>query len=139
MAALTPVIAIHVAAAIGAVVTGPIALWARRGRTQHPKLHRAFGYAWVTLMILTAVSAMFIPAGKLLPSFAGFSPIHLFVPVVFGMLIVSFYQLAQGNIGAHRRVMQRLYIGACLIAGAFTLLPSRFLGHLVLGQWIGIA
>ncbi|MBG9387731.1 DUF2306 domain-containing protein [Caenimonas aquaedulcis] len=139
MAALTPVIAIHVAAALGAVVTGPIALWARRGRSQHPKLHRAFGYAWVTLMVIAATSAIFIPAGSELPSIAGFSPIHLFVPVVFGMLFASFYQLAKGNIGAHRRLMQRLYVGACVIAGSFTLLPNRFLGHLVLGQWMGIA
>ena len=47
-------------AALGAIVTGPVALWARKGRTQRPKLHRAFGYAWVTLMVVTAVSAMFI-------------------------------------------------------------------------------
>ena len=34
--------------------------------------------------------------------------------------------------------MQRLYVGACLVAGAFTLLPGRFLGQLVLGQWLGL-
>jgi uncharacterized membrane protein len=28
---LTPVIAIHMTAAIGALVTGPVALWARKG------------------------------------------------------------------------------------------------------------
>lgn len=34
--------------------------------------------------------------------------------------------------------MQRLYVGACLVAGAFTLLPQRYLGELVLGQWLGL-
>ena len=29
--------------------------------------------------------------------------------------------------------MQRLYIGACVIAGLFTLLPGRFLGSLLWG------
>ncbi|MDB5870898.1 MAG: putative rane protein [Ramlibacter sp.] len=135
---LAPEIAIHVTAAIGAVVTGPIALWARRGRLQRPKLHRAFGYAWVTLMIVTAISALFIQGGRL-PNIAGFSPIHLLVPVTLVALFASFYLLAKGNITGHRLVMQRLYIGACVVAGSFTLLPNRFLGHLVLGQWLGIA
>ena len=34
--------------------------------------------------------------------------------------------------------MQGLYVGACLVAGVFTLLPGRFLGNLVLGQWLGL-
>ena len=37
---LTPVIAIHMTAALGALVTGPIALWARKGAAQRPRLHR---------------------------------------------------------------------------------------------------
>ena len=50
---LSPTIAIHMTAALGAVVVGPVALWARRrGSPQRPRLHRAFGYAWVTLMVL---------------------------------------------------------------------------------------
>ncbi|HYF41758.1 MAG TPA: DUF2306 domain-containing protein, partial [Ramlibacter sp.] len=48
---LTPLIAIHLSAALGAIATGPVALWARKGRVQRPRLHRAFGYAWVTLML----------------------------------------------------------------------------------------
>ena len=57
---LTPLIAVHMSAAIGAILTGPIALWARKSASQHPKLHRAFGYAWVTLMVVTAVSVALI-------------------------------------------------------------------------------
>ena len=33
---ITPVIAIHMAAALAAVAIGPIALWARQGATQRP-------------------------------------------------------------------------------------------------------
>ena len=60
---ITPVIAIHMAAALAAVAIGPIALWARQGATQRPRIHRAAGYAWVTLMVATAVSALFISGG----------------------------------------------------------------------------
>ena len=134
---LAPEIAVHVTAAIGAVVTGPIALWARKGRQQRPRLHRAFGHAWVILMLATAVSALFVRGGRL-PNVAGFSPIHLLIPVVLGMLALSFWFLAKGNITGHKRTMQRLYIGACLVAGGFTLLPGRLLGELLWVDTLGL-
>ena len=125
---LTPAIAIHLAAALAAVAIGPIALWARRGATQRPGLHRAAGYAWVTLMAATAVSALFISGGAG-PRWGSFGLIHLLIPATLGLLALSFVQLARRNIAGHRRIMQRTYIGACLVAGAFTLLPGRYLGH----------
>ncbi|MRD47824.1 DUF2306 domain-containing protein [Caenimonas koreensis] len=128
MSPVTPVIAIHMTAAILAVVTGPIALWARKGALQRPKLHRAFGYAWVTLMIIAAASAFFIRGGHL-PNINGFSPIHLFIPFVFFGLVRAFWALAKGNVVAHRKFMTNLYWGACVGAGAFALLPSRIVGN----------
>ncbi len=135
---LTPLIAIHLTAAITATVIGPFALWARKGRTQHPKLHRAFGYAWVTMLLVTAVSALFIRDFRL-PNIAGYRLIHLLIPIALYMLFRAFQQLSRGNIAGHRAAMQRLYIGACLIAGGFTLLPQRYLGQLVWSQWLGLA
>jgi uncharacterized membrane protein len=134
---LTPLIAIHLSAALGALTFGPVALWARQGRTQRPKLHRAFGYAWVTLMVITAVSALFIRDFHL-PNLAGYTPIHLLVPFTLVSLVGAFVHLARGNIAGHRKTMQGLYVGACLVAGAFTLLPGRYLGQLVWGQWLGL-
>ncbi len=137
MQALSPIVAVHLMAALTAVVIGPVALWARKGATQRPKLHRAFGYAWVTLMVIAAVSALFIKA-EVMPLFAGMGPIHALAFITLGMLALSFWFLAQGNINGHRKTMQNLYIGACLVAGSFTLLPGRFLGNLVWGQWLGL-
>ncbi len=125
---LTPVIAIHLAAALAATAIGPVALWARQGTTQRPRLHRAAGYAWVTLMVAAAISAIFINGGNG-PRWGSFGLIHLLVPMTLGMLVLSFVFLARRNIEGHRKTMQRVYIGACLVAGAFTLLPSRYLGH----------
>ncbi len=130
---LTPLIAVHMTAALLAVATGPIALWARKGATQRPRLHRAFGYAWVTLMVVTAVSAIFIRDSQL-PNLAGFTPIHLLIPVTLFGLFGAFWFLARGNINGHRKTMQRLYLGACVVAGGFTLLPGRYLGNLLWGQ-----
>jgi len=139
---LTPVIAIHLFAALAALVIGPLALWARRGHAtqanlQRPRLHRAAGYAWVTLMLITAVSALFIRDFNL-PNIAGYTPIHLLVPFTLGSLFLAFRHLLRGNIAGHRQNMLGLYVGGCIVAGAFTLLPSRTLGQLVWGQWLGL-
>lgn len=124
----TPIIAIHLTAAVAATMLGPIALWARRSGAARPRLHRAAGYAWVTFMLVTALSAVFIQGDKG-PRFAGFGLVHLLIPVTVAMLFLSFRHLLRGNITGHRKTMQRLYLGACVVAGAFTLLPDRLLGH----------
>ncbi|MGE0351046.1 DUF2306 domain-containing protein [Hydrogenophaga sp.] len=140
---LTPLIAVHMTAAIAAIAIGPIALWARRGHAaghplrQRPRLHRAAGYAWVTLMLVTAISAIFIRDFRL-PNIAGYTPIHLLVPIVFGSLFFSFRYLLRGNLNAHRRLMVWLYVSACLVAGAFTLLPNRYLGNLLWHEWLAL-
>jgi len=134
---LTPVIAIHMTASLGALLIGPVAIWARRGQTTRPTLHRAAGYAWVTLMVASALSALFIRDHQL-PNLWGYSPIHLLVPVTLGGLTMAFVALARRNLAAHRKAMQNLYWQACVGAGLFTLLPGRFLGQWVWGQWLGL-
>lgn len=135
---MTPAVAIHLSAALGALVLGPVALWARRGAQQRPRLHRAFGYAWVTLMVMTALSALFIHGARL-PHIHGYSAIHLLVPLTLFGLVGAFRFLARGNIRAHRQIMTGLYFGACVGAGLFTLLPDRLLGRLLWGDWLGVS
>ena len=132
---LTPLIAVHMSAATAALVLGPVALWARLGRRQRPRLPRAMGYAWVTLMLATALTAVFIRDFKL-PNIAGYTPLHLLVPVTLGSLVAAFWCLARRDIRGHSRWMRSLYVLACVGAGIFTLLPSRYLGGLL---WGGLA
>ena len=135
---MSPVIAVHLTAAVGALVLGPVVLWSRKGRVQRPTLHRSMGYAWDTLIALTALSAVFIRDCRL-PNIGGYTPVHLLVPATFIGLALAFFHLARRDIAGHRRVMQITYIPACLVAGGFTLLPSRYLGQLLWGQWLGLA
>lgn len=134
---IEPVIAIHASAASLATAIGPVILWARRRGAALPRLHRGAGYAWVTLMVLTAVSAMFIRNSPL-ALLGGFSLIHLLIPFTLGTLVVAFRRLFRGDIAGHRSSMRSLYVGACVVAGIFTLSPHRLLGQLVWGQWFGL-
>jgi uncharacterized membrane protein len=131
LSSLSPQVIIHLFAALSAAAIGPFALWARLSRLQRPKLHRALGYAWVTLMIISAVSAIFIHSH--FPQWWRFSWIHLLIPVTLFGLFGAFWFLAKGNIRGHRKAMLSLYFGACLGAGVFTLMPGRFLGQFIWG------
>ena len=133
---LTPLIAVHMTSAIGAVILGPFALWARMGSTQRPWLHRAMGYAYVTFMLLAAFTSLFIRDFQL-PNLYGFTWIHLLVPVTLTGLWVAFRAIARKDYVTHRITMQILYVSACVIAGGFTLLPSRYLGQLIWHEWLG--
>jgi len=134
---LTPLIAVHMSAALGALLLGPVAIWARKGATQRPRLHRAFGYGFATLMLAAAISACFIRDYGL-PNVQGFTPIHLLIPVTILGLFNGFHALYRGHLARHRKGMVSLYLGACVTAGAFTLLPGRYLGQLIWGQWLGL-
>jgi uncharacterized membrane protein len=133
---LTPLIAVHMTAAIGAVLIGPFALWARMGSKKRPWMHRAMGYAYATLMLMAAVSSCFILDFNL-PNWNGYTLIHLLIPVTLISLWVAFRAIARRDFVTHRITMQSLYVGACLIAGGFTLLPSRYLGQLIWHEWLG--
>jgi uncharacterized membrane protein len=61
----------------------------------------------------------------------------LLIPVTLGGLFFGLRAMLAGNFKAHRWSMWTVYISACLIAGAFTLLPGRYLGRLVWGTWLG--
>jgi uncharacterized membrane protein len=134
---MSPLIAVHLSAALAATAIGPLALWAREGRFPRSRLHRAAGYAWVTLMLATAISAIFIRDFRL-PNLNGYTPIHLLIPLTLAGLYFALRAMLAGNIQSHRWGMWSVYIGACVIAGAFTLLPSRYLGRLVWGTWLGV-
>ena len=132
----TPVIAVHTTFALSAVALGPLALWTRLGQTTRPRWHRGLGYAWVTCMVGTAISALFIRS-TLAWSFGGFSPIHLLIAVTLVGMTRALVYLQQGNIQGHRKTMQSIYLLACIVTGFFTLLPQRLLGQLIWRQWLG--
>lgn len=132
----TPNIAIHTTFALSALALGPVALWSRLGARVRPRWHRAAGYAWVTCMLGTALSAVFIRS-QLPWTLWGWGPIHLLIVLTVFSLVRAFVYLHQGQPQGHRKTMQTLYVMACIVTGLFTLLPSRLLGQQIWGEWLG--
>lgn len=121
-----PLIFVHVLAALGTLVLGAGLLARRKGTA----LHRTWGRAWVLLMASVVISSAFI-RGTHLPNVHGVTPIHLLTLVVALYLPRAVMHARHGRNAEHRAAMRRLYIGGCIVAGAFALLPSRFLGDLL--------
>jgi uncharacterized membrane protein len=132
LAALSPVVAIHLGAALAALLLGPFALLATKGS----RLHRAAGYGWVTLMFAAALSSVFIRRFNGLQLY-GFTPIHILTAATLVGLAVGIAAIVQRRVRRHRTAMWSLYLGGCVTAGAFALLPGRFLGNLVWRDALG--
>lgn len=117
-------IVVHLVAAFAALGLGSLVFRRRKGGDAH----RWMGRAWVLLMGVTAVSTYWIRTN------GGFSWIHGLS--VFSLLALSYgvWLAISGKIRAHRKVMSGVYFGALVIAGAFTLLPSRLLGQMLWGS-----
>lgn len=123
---LSPTVAVHLFLALGALLLGPLALRARKGS----RLHRASGYMWVTLMLGAALSSVFIRDFRM-PNLLGYTPIHLLTVLTFAGIAGGLYFVARRDIRRHRRVMWMVYLGGCVGASVFALLPGRYLG-----QWL---
>lgn len=85
----------------------------------------------------TALASAFIRDYPL-PNLAGFTPIHGFTLLVAIHLQLGIWYIRQGNVFAHRKTRRGLYIGACALAGIFTLLPGRFVGNLLCKHSLGM-
>lgn len=128
-----PLVFFHLVTALSALVLGAFVLARRKGSASH----KALGWTWVVLMGSTAIASAFIRDYRL-PNVIGFTPIHAFTALVAVNLPRGIWYIRSGNVAAHRRTMRNLYIGACVLAGVFTLLPGRFLGRLLWQHTLGL-
>ena len=128
-----PVVFFHLLTAFAALLLGAVVLARRKGSLSH----KALGWAWVLMMGSTAVASGFIRDYQM-PNLLGITPFHGFTLLVAINLPRGIWYIRRGHVLAHRKTMRGLYIGACVLAGIFTLLPGRFLGNLLWQQTLGI-
>ena len=118
-AGFTAAIWIHLAAALAALALGAAMFLRPKGTFTH----RVLGRSWVALMLVTAISTWWIRTS------GSFSWIHGLSVFVLFALAGAVYFAITGRIPAHRKTMTGLYVGGLVVAGGFTLMPQRLLGH----------
>ncbi len=123
----TPIL-IHLVTAGAAALLGPVILVRRKGN----KVHKLLGRLWAVLMIVTAISSAFIYSPGTGVGGTGYSFIHIFTIWTLINVPLGVWAARTKRIRIHRGMMAGLYVGL-LIAGGFTFIPGRLLGHLVFG------
>lgn len=117
---------VHTFAALLAFLLGIVQFAAPKGTLPH----RTVGWIWVVLMATVAVTAFFIHGLRM---FGPWSPIHLLAIMVLVLLPLAVVRARQHRVRAHSRIMTGIFLGALVIAGAFTLLPGRVMNKVVVG------
>jgi uncharacterized membrane protein len=123
----SPVIQIHAFAALAAFALGFVQFAAPKGTLPH----RTIGWIWVTLMMAIAVSSFWIHEIRLI---GPFSPIHLLSIFTLVTLPLAVLAAHRHDVPRHRRAMISIFLGALVIAGAFTFLPGRIMHAVALGN-----
>lgn len=95
--------------------------------------HRAVGYVYLSLMTVTAITALFIHQIPAIDIVYGFGPIHIFSVVTLSGVVGALRGAWTHNIQMHRSSMLGVYIGGILIAGTFAFLPGRIMHAMVFG------
>jgi len=113
----------HLATVMAALPLGVSQLVLPKGTLRH----RSLGYIWCGLMTFTALISFAIHQINA----RGLSPIHLFSVLTLVCVPVIIVQARRHDVEGHRRTVLGLMIGALVIAGFFTFLPSRALGGLL--------
>ncbi len=123
-----PLIQVHAAAAILALLLGGLVLFRRKGDGPH----RAFGRLWVGLMAVVALSSFFIWTIRL---WGLFSPIHLLSILTLVMLWLGVRYARRHLVPAHLRTMRMTYLLALVVTGLFTFYPGRIMYRVAFGPW----
>ena len=123
------IVYIHLGAVIPACMIGTYLLLTRKGS---PK-HKALGKIYMLLMLLTAISSLFLPAhvGPVFLNHFGF--IHLLSIVTIYTVPMAYKAAKSGNIKRHKNAMISLYLGGILLAGGISFMPGKLLNRWLLG------
>jgi len=114
---------LHLGSLVPAFVIGSYLLLNRKGTP----VHKFLGKFYMGLMLFTAFITLFMEA-LVGPKFLNhFGFLHLLSLFVLYTVPTAYRAIRVGNIKLHKRKMVGLYVGALLVAGAFTLSPGRLI------------
>lgn len=119
------VVQLHLFAALSALF---VALFMLKG-AKGTRVHRMVGWAWVVLMMTTALSSLLIR--DISPGH--FSMIHLLSGWVAFATPLGVWAARTRRVRLHQRLMTGLVIGGLVIAGLLTFVPGRLMWNVFLG------
>lgn len=93
-------------------------------------MHRGIGYGWAGLMLVVAVSGLFIHTIRMV---GPFSPIHILSLVIMVTVPLAVWRARRGDAAAHGKAMRNIFWIALVGAGLFTLLPGRIMAQVLFG------
>ena len=125
IAAQSLVVQLHLFAALSALL---VALFMLRG-AKGTRVHRIVGWAWVVLMMTTALSSFFIRE----ISQGSFSYIHILSGWVAFAAPLGVWAARTHRIRLHQRLMTGLVVGGLFIAGLLTFIPGRLMYSVLFG------
>jgi len=116
---------IHIGAAILAFCLGLVLFAAPKGTLPH----RTLGWIWVVFMTTVAASSLFMTGlnGN------AYSWIHLLSGYVLISLPAGVIAARRHKVLVHQRAMTGMFLGAMVIAGAFTFFPGRLMWRVLMG------
>ena len=123
------VVQLHAFAAFAAMLLGIIQLIAPKGTLPH----RALGWVWVVLLLTISVSSFWIH-GHSWRLWRTWSPIHLLSIATPIMLLLGVLAARGHRVRAHKITMVSIFLGALVIAGAFTFVPGRIMHAVAFGH-----
>ena len=123
----SPVVQVHAFAAMSAFALGLVRFAAPKGTLPH----RTIGFIWVALMAVIAISSFWIHSIRM---FGPFSLIHALSIFTLVMLPLAVMHAHSHRVMQHRKAMVSIFLGALVIAGAFTFLPGRIMHAVALGN-----
>jgi len=121
---------LHLATVLPALVLGTYLLCSRKESDIYKKLGRIY----LSLILTSAVLALFMSAQVGPTVFGHFSFIHLFSVLVLILVPSAYHAARTGNVRRHRNNMIGLYVGGLLVAGSFAFSPGRFLHQWLFGS-----
>lgn len=114
----------HVTTVLPCVPLGLYLLLAPKGTAMHKQL----GKLWVALMVITALSTIFLRPNMEL------TWIHIFVPITLRAAWLTVAKARRGDIKGHRNEIVSLYLGALMIPGVWAFaIEGRMMNAMLFG------
>lgn len=125
LAGLSLPIKIHLATALAALALGAVMMAWRKGRT----FHRIAGWAWVSLVSVTAGATLFITS----LNHGRWSLLHLLTGWTLLVLPLAVLAARRHDVARHRRSMMGLFYGGFAINLAVAFIPGRAMWRMFFG------